>query len=691
MVLSLLMAILLVVSGLPEKALADDRDFPIFPTDSKEKELFHVALEAYHQDDLLRAINETERLVKTLPKGPAAETAAYLLGDLHFKLGKKEGNKRLRQALAAYQEAQMVFPKTENAVRSIWKIGQVYTKLELYFESIASYRRVERRYPTSRFVPLARLGIARSHRKWHKWKEADLSYRRVSLSLFPPGKRAMILFEHAGVLYHLKSFEAAYLKYGEGGLIVEDLPRKYPTVLFQQADSAFRTKRYTKAQESFLTFYNIYPKETEASVALARVGDILRKQGKTKEAQSVYEQVSTLYPDSQGDLMVKIVHDIDVLFSKELCPPVILPRPAIPCQSEGSLGPAGKRILLQGIQDRVRSLLKERPLLPALQEILFNVAEELREHRLFDTPLEIQSTLLIINIDLTPFHTKIVTTHLQTMIEAIEKWTREGDDLKVVELFYSYPSAFPVRMMVSPTGLKVSNSHARLSLFSPAIEFYTRIAERTKSPLAHEALYSLGKIYFQQKDSTKAQHTLEQFFSLYPKSSRTSEALVILAEVYTHQGKIQQGIVGYKDWLLRNPRHPDRKEVSFKLAKAYEEKGNFKEAIPIYLKWTGNSKNIPPELTIKLADAYFQFGNYLEAIGYYRRAQKQKIEGKDSDWVQFRLAESYYASGKKELGLTLFTKLSLNANHPLLKELATERSHHLQQERLQDEDRRRKG
>lgn len=136
-----------------------------------------------------------------------------------MKWAETEGAHHLDDALAAFKEAQLMHPDSENAVRSFWRMGQVHERMGFYYEAIGSFKRILLRHPNSRFAPLARIGIAETYRGWKKWKEAADAYEQIDLRSLSQEDQASVLLGHADSLYQQADFKTAYQKYERGGAL----------------------------------------------------------------------------------------------------------------------------------------------------------------------------------------------------------------------------------------------------------------------------------------------------------------------------------------------------------------------------------------------------------------------------------------------------------------------------------------
>ncbi|NKE73043.1 tetratricopeptide repeat protein [Candidatus Manganitrophus noduliformans] len=668
---------------------AEDRDLPLFPENHSAEgaDPFKTILQAYQEGQFALAVSETDRLLQQFPKGPLAETASFLRGDLHLKWAETGGSDHLHDALAAFKEAQLMHPDTENAVRSLWRMGQVYEKLGFYYESIGNFKRILLRHPNSRFALLARIGIAETYRGWEKWKEAADAYEQIDLRALSQEDQRSVLLGHADSLYQQGDFKTAHRKYERGEALAGDSRKPVsPIVLFQHAESAYRTGRAGQARNLFSNLFNIFPTHPLASIALARTGDTWRREGRFDEAGFIYAQIQSAPAADLNAGLDKLMASIGQLAMRECASAAEQKRPSH-CQGENR---EEIRRALELLENQVKTVLQAAPRDGFAQEILLEGIEQFRIYGSHAVALELQSRFLTL-LPSSLFRLRLAALHRKTIGEEVGRLAKEEDHLKIVSLFHALSSNFTPPMLTGPTGLQVGKSHARLGLHTQAIDLYAPIAASLSSRLAEEALFLLGKSLLEKGDYAQAEHKMNTFLKRYPKSRHLSALLIDLGAALDHQGKHPRAIKIYAEWLLKNPKHADQEKVSLLLAKAFRKKGDYRKEAAIYLKWIDHRPENAAELSFPLGDAYYRLREYQKAIQAYRTALKEKSETPEGDWIQLQIAKSYAALGQKTRGRSLFDQLARNAKDPLVRQMAAEAMATLNLRSFIDGNRRKEG
>ncbi|WDT75329.1 MAG: tetratricopeptide repeat protein [Candidatus Manganitrophus sp.] len=648
---------------------AEDRDLPLFPENHSAEgaDPFKMILQAYQEGQFALALSETDRLLQQVPEGPLSETASFLRGDLHLKWAETEGAHHLDDALAAFKEAQLMHPDSENAVRSFWRMGQVHERMGFYYEAIGSFKRILLRHPNSRFAPLARIGIAETYRGWKKWKEAADAYEQIDLRSLSQEDQASVLLGHADSLYQQADFKTAYQKYERGGALSSSSERPVsPIVLFQHAESAFRTGHMVQARNLFTNLFNTFPTHSLASIALARTGDTWRREGRFDEAGFIYAQIQSAPAADPNSGLDKLMASIGQLAMQE-CAAAEQKRPSH-CQEENR---EEIRRALELLENQVKTVLQAAPPDGFAQEVLLEGIEQFRMYGSPSVALELQSRFLTL-LPSSLFRLRLVAIHRKTIGEEVGRLAKEEDHLKIVALFHALSSNFTPPMLTGPTGLQVGKSHARLGLHTQAIDLYAPISASLSSRFAEEALFLLGKSLLENGDYPQAEHKMNTFLKRYPKSRHLSALLIDLGAALDHQGKHPRAIKIYTEWLLKNPKHADQEKVSLLLAKAFRKKGDYRKEAAIYLKWIDHRPENAAELSFLLGDAYYRLREYQKAIQAYQTALKEKSETPQGDWIQLQIAKSHAALGQKTRGRSLFDQLARNAKDPLVRQMAAE-------------------
>ncbi len=665
-----------------------------------------------------KAFNQAQTEIKRLQgqKGTPDEIPTYLLAEIHLKQAEDGEQEALPQAMALFKKAVTTYPKSNHVLFGYLRIGQIYGRQKLFYEAIASFKRILKQPSQSRFALQAQVEMARTYQAWGKWSEAEAIYASIlPLRSFSVEERAEVRLGYADVLYQIGRFEEAYQHYKMAALAMPSYRFKDPIALFQFAEAAYRERHYPQAKGLFLQFYNIYPKEPFAPVALVRFGTLLKmeKRGSrpsppvvTPNLSSIDDTIhllaSTLTSEASRESsdLSQILLSISALKecaqrtpSRRVSPPVarvallkeedtlISSDNLVPCdlplaEEAFAFAPKWRDPFRQEIRTHAMSLL-EKPLPSTTsQGVILEAIEQLKKQNEIGAVVELEAALLF-NLPVSSPYRKEVQDDLRKTIA--NHLSTISDPMVIVTLFHTYPAAFTKEMLAGDIGFVIATSHARVGLSSRAVDLFLPIAKNYKHPASDESLYQIGKISLQLGDDEKAELALEQY-QRRSSPARARAALPDLGELYFKQGKIEKAILAFEHWLFHYPKHPQKDEVYLKLSEVYRYQNDYDNEIKVYLRWIQNSKEVSTLPHSRLADAYFQSGQYQKAIPSYKWIvdQSSKLSPgkgwkKDVEWAQLRLAMSYESLGQHEDGKRLFKKVAKKAKDPLIKKMAQDK------------------
>jgi len=665
-------------------AVAGD-SFPVFPPDAVGATgAVQPILDAAHDGDYSGAIGQTESLIGTLsPLDPLVESTVFLLGDLYFKLGESGGGPdAIASALSAYQNAIIRYPDSDNGIRGLIRMGDVYRTMKFYPESIASFRRVISKYPKSRFVLKARLGMADTYRMWGKIQEAREIYKKLGATRHQsPQDHISIHRGEADLAYQDGDLALAYRRYKSMGLRTKEYGAEDRKTLFQFGDAAYRTGHYKQAREVLLAYYDVFPQDPLAPIALALAGETWRLDKKDKGADGAYEAIRNtvllMGSETPGQKAGKIISEIGALARKRECAPrlpQIRPSDCVPAKKGEQVSdlPRGVREIV----DLSRGLMAEATLLPIYQDVLFKAAKSLRGQGLLDVPLEIENDLRpALGMQETRFQKMVRNTFQQTMQTAVAELFERQDDHKVVDLYYRYPAAFSAGMRTGATGMRVAESMNRVGLLADAATLYGSIASHIRHVSAGEALARLGNIHKAQGETVKAHEEMSQFLLRYPATDKAGKVMQDFGALLADEGEVDLAIEKYNDWLLRYPQHSDGASVLSALAETYVKKGALEEAAATYVRLLGREEPKTAVQYLNAADIHYQLERYKDASIYYDFALKTDPEFLHAPWARLQSANSYRAMGQVEKGHAIYVELAEKSTDPVVKSLAAEKAH----------------
>jgi TonB family protein len=182
-----------------------------------------------------------------------------------------------------------------------------------------------------------------------------------------------------------------------------------------------------------------------------------------------------------------------------------------------------------------------------------------------------------------------------------------------------------------------------------------------KSKWADDALFMIGRAYFNMQDYVKAGRKFEELVSSFPKSNLVDESHYYISLCHYYSGEETQATKQLKDFLESKKIGKKRKgEASFLLAQMYYDRGDYQDAMTYYDK-TLNEFN--PDTLAAITE--FQLGQCLWEQKDYERAQEAFVKVEDrkpsTDLLfdsKFRQGECWYLLGDYQKGMEIYQKLS---------------------------------
>ena len=662
------MGITLAAAGL---AAAEERNLPPLPTAQPQRAAFEPILRAVQAGDIAAAVAATERLRAQSPEPAIAEPAAYLRGDLYLLRAESGEAEPLRLALEAFQAAELAYPSGEQSQRGQWRIGQIYRRLRLYPEAVATFKRLRARDPGGRYGARAAFELAGSYRAWGKLAEALAAYDGLDAVRLETADRAGAILGHADVLYRLERFRLAYARYRQCEATAPAALRADAAGLFQYADAGYRIGRYDHARELFLTVSNLHPADSTASVALARAGATLRQTGDRRAAARIDRLVHEIYPDSVGDQIARVVEGLDTLRAASGCVGATGLDRSTSCLGPMPVRPERTGRILAEVEGRIAALQQQRPLPAATRQALLEIAQRLHAEHRFEPALALLAWLRDA-AQQAPSQPLLATALRATLVEAIGDLGERGEDLRVVELFYRYGTSFTPEILIGSAGFQVGLSHARVGLPTPAIELLDPVAADRGNAHEQEALLHLAQAYMARGDTAAVVRRLERYAQRFPNGRFQSEALELLGAALLRQGKADAAATVLSDWLRRFPHSPARTRVTLALADAERRLGAFAGEVALLEAVDTGAAGTAAALALRRGDAYFALQRYRDAASAYQRALAGTVSPEERDWARLRLAQSLRALGRAANADAVLAELAQNAADPLLQRLAAQ-------------------
>ncbi|MBM4146910.1 MAG: tetratricopeptide repeat protein, partial [Nitrospira sp.] len=264
-------------------------------------------MEALNEVDEALQVNQTSRQLLFIRGKLASRLKRYDLAEISFQdaLAKNADNIEALIELGGLAEAQskwdkalhywnVCIPKTKNPKQKIDALtakGEALSQLGDFDEAEKTYKRLKMRFSGNYRGWLGLANIARIRGDWQSAK----TKLQDCLKQFPNHRlKSKWKLQIAECMLHLSEFE-------EASAIYTSIPGNHPghiTALEAMAKSAMASKQWDQAIEHYERCASLLPtRHKKALQWRLRVGELMIKSGRKDEAETLFQELSNIYPD----------------------------------------------------------------------------------------------------------------------------------------------------------------------------------------------------------------------------------------------------------------------------------------------------------------------------------------------------------------------------------------------------------
>ncbi|HVP35436.1 MAG TPA: TonB family protein [Terriglobales bacterium] len=181
-----------------------------------------------------------------------------------------------------------------------------------------------------------------------------------------------------------------------------------------------------------------------------------------------------------------------------------------------------------------------------------------------------------------------------------------------------------------------------------------------KSKWVDDALFLIGKSYYNLGDYPKAERKFQELVTSFPKSSLVEESYYYLGLTRYKEGNKVEATEALIS-ILDNPKTKKRKsEVCFELGEIKFGEADYTEAINFYKRMLEQfpKDELNPEAQFRIGEAYFQLKEFAQAKENFSAVRKYVKQGELIYQSIYRTGESAYNLKDYKAGLNIFTDLS---------------------------------
>lgn len=192
--------------------------------------------------------------------------------------------------------------------------------------------------------------------------------------------------------------------------------------------------------------------------------------------------------------------------------------------------------------------------------------------------------------------------------------------------------------------------------------YWEAYQENPRGPYADQALFAMGNLYYYYlKNPPRALEIYQQLITNFPRSSKTSKAQVVVAEIYDESlGDYRRAAQEYKKILASTSESKEgRDRLQFKMARCYYKAGAFEDAIKAFqdLLLLYPASELTAEARYQIAQTYYTKGDFATAIANFDKLSRTSIAEPLKSDVLMGLAASYEEQGELDKAEEIYKQI----------------------------------
>ncbi|HEY2952199.1 MAG TPA: tetratricopeptide repeat protein, partial [Verrucomicrobiae bacterium] len=142
---------------------------------------------------------------------------------------------------------------------------------------------------------------------------------------------------------------------------------------------------------------------------------------------------------------------------------------------------------------------------------------------------------------------------------------------------------------------------------------------RIRETLLDRALYQMLRASIELQDDASADEAMGKLLEWYPESSFSDRSMLLVGQKKIQQGRAEDALAVFHDFVKRFPHSPLRPEVDLALGRAYVQKGDWSAAIAQYDDWVARfpTNELRPRAEFNRAWANYQGGRETNAFSLF--------------------------------------------------------------------------
>jgi TolA-binding protein len=620
-------------------------------------EAFRRGMEAFQQGAAGGARDGFETYLRRHPDGPFAEAARYYLAELDFH-GALAGTPDDRMAAAeVFDDLGRRYPRSPNVALGLLRTAEALRQAVRLDEAAKVLEVVLDEYPDTPFARPALALRARVALQANHLRTALSYYGKVFRKKADDPDGIDAAFGLAETLGRMGRYPEAVRFYEAGLAGRPGFPKSSPVMLEHIGRALMESGRFPEAREAFLVLYNLYPNRYPPDLALSRVADTFRGEGRWERAEAGYLYVIQNHPMGEGSLAARIsLADLYVDRHRNI------ERPVIAEQLVGSKVASSNADELVSEAERLYGeVMKLAPSDALAEEARYKLAfldQELGDHEgALDTLSE-----LVSRDPATDWRRPARELGEEALADRATALLKTGQPAAAVALYRKHrDDLFGGRLRSWRVHYPLGLAHEAVGLSKEAMRHYLALLG-SSAPDAYRmrAVYRLGNLYLQEGQPAEALKRFTYFARRAPKSV-TPELNLRMAQAQAALGKWREAATHYERYLTEHEGKGGLIDTRLALADVYGHLGRADLARAQYAQALSAPDADPARtarVRLRMGEMAFGLKRYEEAIGQYHAALTAGLSGEDADWAAFRVGIAERALGRVKAAVTSLADLA---------------------------------
>lgn len=626
----------------------------------RDTAVFQKCIEYYKAKDWSGAIEKLERLIKTYPDGKYTEKAYFLLIKSYEKLSPRSISDQFNDIKNHYENTLNKFSESNYVPEALFSIGNIYFKIENYYEALGYYNLVVQKDKDSVWAAKALMNKVSILLLKEKREDAlsvltDLE-DITSLSPEMP-ERIEAKKLKAKILYEMNRFHDSIDILNKLTQADPENIIKLPEISLYLGYNYYQLGDNIRSRKNLFRFYNSCPGREVNHLILTQIGDTYKNEGLLQDAAKIYRIVLERYPKTDGAIISRIrlaeqqeQEDFMAKTKKEIGSPKEIYKNIVNASTDTD----EKNALLQLSSLKLAiTYQKEKEYKKSL-----NLLKELQKKYPGTFMKQEMKHALFLTIE------SILAQEIKEKkyINVINFYLKEK------ELFLSVnaPELF----------LPVARAFNEINLEETATEIFKKadplLSDREKPP---DLLFFVGNYLFKIKQFKSALEKFDMLIDNYPSDRYVSDAYRLKGSILLKQKRYKPAAESFSSALRYPVTRCQKTVLLIEKAKALRGSNSGEKALKAIEEANGIKKDCSfsdYNICQEIGHLYLNLGYADKAISFFNQAVDTATENSDKIYLKFKIAQCYLRLNKTTDCLALYNQIS-SLNDPFWSKLAKEK------------------